>query len=449
MNEFPLALAALPRADNHKANEAVVIDEMYVVPSHRKALDLDRALVVGNRGMGKSFWAHALVNADARKKIAKDLKLPELATARVRIGFNASSGTDGFAPTASMLNSALQKGFEPKELFMALLVRVLALRVDEQIPPEFETLLTWVREHSEIVAKLIHRAEQIDVLDVVVFDALDRLSDTPDKNNNLIKGLLEVSLQAISMRSIRFKIFIRSDQYADAKLFEFADASKLKNQAAKLVWLPEDLYSLLFFRLRVVPCFRELLTTGSTLDHVNAIAGEFMGKDKRRGRVWTWLITHLADANGEISPRTFLTVWQVAAVQAKSELASPRAVDPISLGDGVREASEDRLNELGEDYPWVNTLLEPLRGKAVPLLRTELEKVWKDNDSFLKVKSPKTIWISTAPGASESDQLISALELIGVAEVRLNQKINVPDIFRVHAGIKRLGGVPPRAKTTA
>lgn len=39
------------------------------------------------------------------------------------------------------------------------------------------------------------------------------------------------------------------------------------------------------------------------------------------------------------------------------------------------------------------------------------------------------------------DALIADLSAIGIIEVRPNDKINVPDIFRLAAGIKRKGGV--------
>lgn len=446
MNEFQSAIAKLPRSDNHRPGAPIDIDAMYIVDGHRQALDLDRVLVVGNRGMGKSFWAHALVDPLAKAKIANELRLPELTKARVRIGFNAALGTDGFAPTATMLMAAFRKGFQPKEIFVALLVRAYAERINHTIPSEFESLLAWIRGNAESVAVLTQRADQYEHLDVLVFDALDRLSDDVRVTNKLIKGLLEASLEAMTTRTLRCKIFIRSDQFADHELFAFPDASKLKNQRVELRWSADDLYSLLLFRLNDVPCFQTLV--GSTRKRVETIAGEFMGKDRRRGRVWSWLITHLADAKGEISPRTFLTAWREAAAKAKDDLVSPRAVEPASLAAGVRVASEDRLSELEEDYPWVNTLLNPLRGKAVPMSKTALEAIWDQQNVSLKVDSPsKSIWISTSEGASKNEQLISALVLIGVAEERANQKINVPDIFRVHAGIKRLGGVPPKART--
>jgi len=179
---------------------------------------------------------------------------------------------------------------------------------------------------------------------------------------------------------------------------------------------------------------------------VDAIAGEFMGKGKRRGRVFTWIPTHLADAQGETSPRTFLTAWREAALH-ESPSSSP--VDHLGIMEGVRKASADRLAELNEDYPWIPTVLEPLRGQMVPMEQATLEELWQRNGTAEKIldAAKRHVWLAPVQfeddRKSSKDALLDALATIGVIEIRSNGKINVPDIFRVEAGIKRKGGVKP------
>jgi hypothetical protein len=62
---------------------------------------------------------------------------------------------------------------------------------------------------------------------------------------------------------------------------------------------------------------------------VDAIAGEYMGADKKRGRVYTWLPLHLADSREETSPRTFLTAWREAALHEPAP--ANQAVDHQAL----------------------------------------------------------------------------------------------------------------------
>ena len=152
---------------------------------------------------------------------------------------------------------------------------------------------------------------------------------------------------------------------------------------------------------------------------------------------------HLSDAAKTCSPRTFLTAWKAAAEHG--QLPSERAVDHLGLIDGVRKASTHRLTELREDYPWVDLALVALRGQFVPILRDDLFKVWKQENVLELIKreagnEPKKAPIGLLETA-EPLTLLSAMKSIAVMEERSNGKINVPDIFRVEAGIKRKGGV--------
>ena len=65
------ALAALEPSPRVEPNETIPVDRAFFPLGHRGVLDLRRQLVVGNRGMGKSFWSHALLNSDVRRRLAK------------------------------------------------------------------------------------------------------------------------------------------------------------------------------------------------------------------------------------------------------------------------------------------------------------------------------------------------------------------------------------------
>jgi hypothetical protein len=243
-------------------------------------------------------------------------------------------------------------------------------------------------------------------------------------------------------------------------LFQFADGSKIANQLVDLQWSSSDLYTLLFSGLEHAressTAFAQLSASRvgladrtSDKTHqvlVNAIAGEFMGATAKQGRVYTWLPLHLSDARGETSPRTFLTAWREAA----HFLPAPakRALDYRGIHEGVRKASEDRVKELDEDYWWISLALEPLRHHQVPMERAALKRLWtgKKTASDILAKSttqlpPVRLDNAKAQSANLEDALIEDLRAIGIIEVRPNDKINIPDIFRLEAGIKRKGGV--------
>ncbi|MDW8479217.1 MAG: hypothetical protein RML12_04460 [Xanthomonadales bacterium] len=58
---------------------------LYVPPSHLKALRLDAHVVVGGRGVGKSFWTAVLQKEALRKLLGS--AAAELAGVHVRLGF--------------------------------------------------------------------------------------------------------------------------------------------------------------------------------------------------------------------------------------------------------------------------------------------------------------------------------------------------------------------------
>jgi hypothetical protein len=477
------ALASLPRTDNHAPGEHVDPREVYAAAGHRNALDPERTLVVGNRGMGKSFWAHALENPTIRRIAADYYGQPALASTDVVMGFNASERLEEVAPPIPMIAEALRSGVDYESIWRAVLVRAVHSHISvehERVPASFLELCSWVDADAERYLRLVTDAD-LNLLKqkrrlLIVFDALDRLGNNWSEQQRLTRALLSRALAARSYKAIRFKLFMRPDQYTDTELFAFPDASKIQNDRVDLAWSSEELYGLLFQRLQLSERsklqFRKLVdalgisanwksTNADTFDimHiedqrkvVNRIAGEFMGASAKRGRVYTWLPTHLGDAAGETSPRTFLTAWHVAANHMPAPIG--RAVDYLGLSEGVRRASQDRLSELQQDYQWIKTVLRPLAGESVPMPWTRLQEIWQHDNTVQKVESEtkKNGWLvpiffTRSNSLSMEYALLLTLRVIGVMEMRANEKVNVPDIFRVDAQIKRRGGVkPPRGR---
>jgi len=300
---------------------------------------------------------------------------------------------------------------------------------------------------------------------IVVFDALDRLARSWSEIRALTRALLMRTVGLQSFHSIRAKIFMRVDQFADQELFRFPDSSKITNDRIDLRWPAHELYGLLLFEImrdpRAKSSLEEVagrvdvwnaLPTSARL-HVqslsepdaliSAIAGDFMGGHKKRGRVYTWVPLHLSDAANNCSPRTFLTAWKSAAEHIPSP--SDRAVDHLGLIDGVRRASSARLAELREDYPWIDRALEPLRRQLVPMSKDDLFSLWGKHNVVARILedaeregllAPIDLFVETGPNA-----LLKSMTRIAVMEERASGKINVPDIFRVEAQILRKGGV--------
>jgi hypothetical protein len=108
-----------------------------------------------------------------------------------------------------------------------------------------------------------------------------------------------------------------------------------------------------------------------------------------------------------------------------------------------------RVNQLQEDYPWIRTVLEDLEGLEVPCPPNTFIDRWRNRktvDSITSITAsnerPGPIELEQ-PGTDQEAALLEALKNIGVVEERSEHRINMPDIFRVAAKMKRRGGVRP------
>jgi len=394
----------------------------------------------------------------------------------VVIGFNGSEKPLPVGVTIDSISTASSTGYDADAIWRAVLLRAARHALGETLP-SFNDALNLIVNNPEAYATELGRADDTLLQQgrkmIIVFDALDRLASDGDWTviRRLTKALLMRALAVQSFRSIRTKIFMRVDQFGDEELFRFPDGSKIRNAHVNLEWPAHELYGLLLFELlkaqdartqlawladqarlpQALPTKGQVITSGLDQQQalIAAIAGEFMGANKKRGRVYTWLPLHLSDAAGNCSPRSFLTAWQSAAQHLPAAVG--RAVDHLGLQDGVRHASHNRLSELQEDYPWINMALEPLRRQFVPIPKDELTALWTNYNVVGDIvsKSKQNNWLAPIDVfvAESPESLLRTMIHIGVMEQRANGKINVPDIFRVEAEILRKGGVAvPRRK---
>jgi hypothetical protein len=478
-------MRALPSLAVTSTGRPPALEEIFFPESHAEVLDPEVSLVIGNRGMGKTFWSLALADKALRPEIAKGYLGSRLMLndVDVSLGFADAEGARG---TISRLDiEGISKTFPTELIWRAVLLRNLAPVVKRSLPNSFKQLVGWVNANPGEQLAIFREADEAlsraGKRFMVLFDQLDQLATAWDRIQELTQGLLKVALAMKSYRSIKIKIFIRPDQADNKQLFQFPDASKIRNGGRLLSWRVTDLYGLLYFEIRRIKeariAFDELCreanvqsdklhlrlripeefvgssdTQGTVFD---LIAGQLMGYGSKRGRPFTWIPTHLADGRGEISPRTFLLVMKAAA-EFDDPLPQGTAIDFQGIQEGVRKASSARLAELEEDYPWVSMALEPLRGLLVPCLPSEIADRWKMaktvdgiTEKYSGTSAPIDLVFANlfADGIKEEAAVLTKLlREIGVFEERENGKINIPDIFRVKAGILRKGGVTPQQR---
>lgn len=449
-------------------------EQIYTPVSHGRVLDLERTLVVGNRGVGKTFWSNALVDDLARSTVAEaypKIGLSEISNAV--FGFRGGLA-DALTPDKTVLRQAIENGIRPETLWFAVALRAFGGESMSGLPSDLSSLAAFVTDrveeaHLRFRNAAKQRADNGTRL-LLVFDALDRLGDSWEEMRPLTVGLFKFALSVRGMKGLSLKIFVRPDQLADPAIHQFPDASKLVAERVDLRWRASDLFGLVFFHLWRDRNAKHALQDACGLNDdalpaplryaepvqrslFNKLAGEWMGANNKRGATFTWLPQHLADARDETSPRSFLRALSVAATHTPN---SPElAIDHQGIKQGVIAASQVRVNELTEDYWWMSRALKPLRNITVPCEHQIIHEKWMEDGTCQAIRS------SSGKGSllpiffesrdlinSDEEALLQTLEAIAVIEFRTSGKINFPDIFRVGAGIKRRGGVKPPSKPT-
>ena len=438
----------------------------------------DALLVTGMRGAGKTFWCGALQRRSVRSLLARHPDhFPLSENTEVRTGFGVTPAPQEF-PGKDVLQDLFGKHVEPRTVWRT----VQAWQLAREGHP-LRRKRTWgsrtdyVRDNPEKIERLFHERDedfvQRGIHCMFLFDALDRCADDWKEMYRVIRGLLQTVLDMRSYRRIRVKVFLRTDQMEESAIADFPDASKVLSSEVELHWPRRELYGLLWHRLangKSGLLFRNLFGGGHwpsvkvgnrtvysvprrvvNEDHqremFHKLAGPWMGRGPKRGFPYTWIPNHLGDTEGRVSPRSFLTALKEAAEDTIDEHSDHRyPLHYDSIKSGVREASKIRVSELREDYPWVDRALSPLSGKVVPCEFEEVEECWENAgimDQLFEEWVDEDVKLPPRRINQGSEGIRDDLESLGVFLRLRDERVNIPDVFRVGYGIGRRGGVRP------
>lgn len=464
---------ALPE-DTSYSGIAPPLEHLYVPPTHLKALRPECQLVVGTRGVGKSVWTAALSDQALRQRLGSSI--PQLDRAEVRIGFAERPELNHY-PDAETFEHLMKLGSEPYSVWRTVITRWVAELVDRDIPRgSWRESVAWVEENPEEIAAIMTQASEWlgsqRKEGNILFDALDRLSSDWHIMDKIVRDLLRVALWLKPYPRLSSKIFLREDQL-ERTVTNFPDASKLLATRAELSWARHDLHGLLWQYLlngpdehgdvlrkvytdtlgieppqdgdRFFPSDEVKRETAAQRALFEALAGPWMGRDRRRGVPYIWTVGHLSDGQGRTSPRSFVAAIRQAAEDTAERYQDHRyALHFESIKRGVQKASEIRVSELAEDYPWVRAVLAPLNGLTVPVTFEAIQQRWEakfprgpqeaNSVGRLPPQHAENGWVGVR------DDLLT----VGVFEERKDGRIDMPDLYRVGFGLGRKGGVKPQ-----
>ena len=478
------AIAGLTPATSQDATSPPALGQIYAPAGHESALDPERPLVIGGRGVGKSFWSAVLLDPNARAYVATSYPRLALERCEVALGFAGVDMDAHQAPSRELLDELIERdGFSPEQVWRAVILGAVNRGLRLGLPSRLggpEGLAAWVQADAERSQNTLRQADDRLLRHgqrlVIVFDALDRVAQGWPEVRERTQALLRVVLAMRPYRTIKPKVFLRADQAEDRAIVAFADASKLLGAKVDLLWERLDLYGLLFTLLlhdeQAGPIFAQLITRATGIlagiskgqprlpaelmvveEKQEALfvtlAGRYMGGNARRGKTYTWLYNHLADAFGRVSPRTFLEALRHAARYPVHD--QKLVLSPKGLQAGIQGASGRRLKQLKDDYAWIETVIEPLADLNVPCNEQDLSERWTLAGTIEAIRAGadglarmEPVEFHDTPPEQLHAALLRGLMRIGVAERRADNRINMPDIYRVAAKLLRRGGVKPR-----
>lgn len=473
---------ALPGHDQASEHPSMAPQFTYVPPSHARALDPDVPIVEGMRGAGKSHWWAVLSSSEHRQYLSRafpELRIKEggLEVAR---GYGIGLPPDRCPGKDVMLK--LQERFSARHIWQT----IIAVNAEFPKPFPYEArkwtnMVDWVSKNPEEYEDLLFTIDETlhrsGTKKLILFDALDRLANSWESIRPLARDLFQLALDMRSFKSIRLKLFVRPDMLEDKEIFSFPDSSKLLAGKAVLTWRRVDLYALIFqcigsadnsgeafrkeFEKKFKICWEKdnsqktwripkALRADDELQRsvFHAISGPAMGASTKRGFPYTWLPNHLIDGKDQVSPRSFIAALRHAVLQDDIPEDWPYALHYRGIQAGVQVASKIRVDEItAEDYPWVFSLMNPLRGNInVPCEPHEIVAIWKKNATIRKLKAETSEGeTKLSPPHLEFGErgVLLDLEELGVIQILHDGRIQMPDVYRIAFGFGRRGGVRP------
>jgi hypothetical protein len=466
-----LLRTALPVVTATGASDDVAARYLYVPERHARALQRDVSIVRGIRGAGKTLWWKALQDEDLRQRVVDRMdSLRYLASARVITGFGAGGST--LYPSGRVVSHLLEQGNDAENIWRAIMLWGAVADAAPRVT-DWSERVAWVTKEVERCDALFHRLNEALDADgrelLVLFDGLDRAGRAWSDVRKMLRGLFRLLVDLRELKRIRGKAFIRPEMLDTPEITSFQDASKLLNDAVDLEWRPTDLYGLLWQYLGNAvkgEVFREGVTRGFAgvtwtnkgnvwivpdrmrrdpklqEQVLTAIAGKYMGSNHRRGKVYTWLPNHLGDARRQVSPRSFLVALRHAADMSVQAMT---ALDHQAIREGVIRASQVRRVEIQEDQPWIAEALTPLEKLLVPTEEKTVLDAWRRAQLIQRLQQGTFEDRPSAPRYIEEGArgILRELEEIGVLGRSPDERIQMPDVYRIAFGLGRRGGVPP------
>ena len=454
---------------------------LYPVPEHLRALDPNLVLVVGPRGSGKSelfntFFKHGELRDTILRYAAKPVRLMIQSSSVVwKPAYPA--GTE--FPDSLALDRRIDSDARAKTLWHVMLTRRLNSEFPASVRKQFRSLTaptaaaigSILRAMGELTVNptaaldlLEKRLQREDGWIFVGYDELDTLGGSNwDLMARLVRGLIAFwSEYGRRWQRIRAKIFLRSDLFRRHSGIGTADFAKLAANRSELVWSDANLLGMLVKRIANTSASLADYCRGARIafaqdpalgllpkierpEHayplLERIAGEYMGAGRKKGYVRNWVLDHLRDGNAQVSPRTLVRLFELAATNDASNqtLRAPKLLHPTALRQALDDVSQYHVTQASSEWPWLEGVRVCLRGQPlVPWSREEIVSLLKRGWDGAWGSGENS---AIRPPKERPDRLVDYLVELGIFRRRSDDRIDVPDLYLSGLGLRRKGGV--------
>jgi hypothetical protein len=454
----------------------------YPIPQHLRAFDPDVVLVVGDRGTGKS----ALFKAVFENKLLQPLQAFEPFQ---RLPFNEAKNL-----------SWIGHGFAEKDFPDTKGLKQVMTDIDKTIDFWFAFLVRKIyNELQDASLKPLADIEGADPVPILnVFDklgnkpllALDRLDKKLEADNSwvfigydeldilggsdwefmtwAVRGLIAFwANYSRRWKRIRAKIFLRSDLFRRHSGLAGAELAKLAANRVELTWNDKNLYSVLIKRIAntsdelydyckkaKVPFKKvkdatfgyipELTHVEDARPFIERMIAKYMGSDRRKGQSFSWILDHIRDSQRNATPRLLVRLIEASAMKERDNPGAmlPHLLRPSALRSALIDISGEHVRDwAAAEWTWLDGIKKRIekneKNKLVPWERTELQQLLEENWNGSWSDTKPLI----RPPAANSREFIDYLIELGIFRERLEDRIDVPDIYLYGLGLKRKGGV--------
>lgn len=373
----------------------------YPLQEYRYIYDNSKFLITGSKGSGKTALFKVLQCPEYAKRLAKylgNLSMEDIGRTEWVTGFDLGKE---FPDRANIM--AIGRSDDREVYFRywkMLAIRVMRRYIEKYVDDlnqqfsfvrkiwdgEYRTFSSIMEEYGDIderMSDVMRRLDQCLTEDrkilIITYDKLDSGLDQKYRGQMVSELLNFWSENNIRLKSIKAKIFLRNDIFKD-EVKDITDKIKLNNYRANIEWNYDYLLAMVWKRimernepLKKLLC--EAIQNGgyflASSDEVGivpkpqreinqlcleALIGNKMGKGNK-AYTYNWISYRLSDTNEKIVPRSMLKLFSTAASKELGYLDNEisagfsRIIRPRSMEDSLKDVSDDRLQDLSEEYP--------------------------------------------------------------------------------------------------